>query len=107
MKGGKFRDKPSDVTFLRMTLLHGESYLSYQVSYPVGTRGSFPGVKRPGRESDHSHLAPSSRMRGAIPPLPHYASMAWCSVKTQETSQDSQSRTMNRTRDLPITKQEC
>jgi hypothetical protein len=23
-------------------------------SYPVGTWGSFPGVKRPGRETDHS-----------------------------------------------------
>jgi hypothetical protein len=23
-------------------------------SYPMGTRGSFPGVKRPGREADHS-----------------------------------------------------
>jgi hypothetical protein len=23
-------------------------------SYPVGTRDSFPGVKRPGREADHS-----------------------------------------------------
>jgi hypothetical protein len=27
-------------------------------SYPMGTRGSFLGVKRPGREADHSH--PSS-----------------------------------------------
>jgi hypothetical protein len=27
-------------------------------SYPVGTGGSFPGVKRPVREADHSH--PSS-----------------------------------------------
>jgi hypothetical protein len=23
-------------------------------SYPMGTGGSFPGVKRPGREADHS-----------------------------------------------------
>jgi hypothetical protein len=23
-------------------------------SHPMGTRGSFPGVKRPGREADHS-----------------------------------------------------
>jgi hypothetical protein len=27
-------------------------------SYPMGTRSSFPGVKRPGREADH--LPPSS-----------------------------------------------
>jgi len=29
----------------------------------------------------HIHLVPGSRMRGAIPPLPQYAFMAWCSVK--------------------------
>jgi hypothetical protein len=27
---------------------------AYQASYPVGTRGSFPGIKRLGREADHS-----------------------------------------------------
>jgi hypothetical protein len=40
------------------------------------------GVERPGREDDHSHhLVPRSRMRGAIPPLPQYTLMAWCSAK--------------------------
>jgi hypothetical protein len=39
-------------------------------SHPVGTRGFFPGVKRPVLEADHFHLLPRSRMRGAIPPLP-------------------------------------
>jgi hypothetical protein len=43
------------------------------------------GVKRPGREADHS--PPSSgevkRMSGAIPPFPQYAFMAWCLVKAQ------------------------
>jgi hypothetical protein len=29
----------------------------------------------------HLHPGPSSRMLGAIPPLPQYAFMAWCSVK--------------------------
>jgi hypothetical protein len=41
-------------------------------------------VKRPGRKTDHS--PPSSaevKMRGAIPPLPQYALMMWCSVKAQ------------------------
>jgi hypothetical protein len=41
-------------------------------------------VKRPGRETHHSH--PSTAvvtMRGSVPPLPHYAFMAWCSVKAQ------------------------
>jgi hypothetical protein len=27
---------------------------SHPASYPMGTSGSFPGVKRPGREADHS-----------------------------------------------------
>jgi hypothetical protein len=31
---------------------------AHPASYPMGTRGSFPGVKRPGREADHS--SPSS-----------------------------------------------
>jgi hypothetical protein len=30
----------------------------HPASYPMGTRGSFPGVKRPAREADH--LPPSS-----------------------------------------------
>jgi hypothetical protein len=32
----------------------------------------------------HLHLVPRSRMIGAIPPLPQYAFMAWCSVKKAE-----------------------
>jgi hypothetical protein len=43
------------------------------------------GVKRPGREADNS--PPSSaevKMRGAIPPLPKYAFMAWCLVKHRD-----------------------
>jgi hypothetical protein len=39
-------------------------------------------VKRPVREADHSH----QRMSGAIPPLPQYAFMAWCSVKSTRTT---------------------
>jgi hypothetical protein len=31
----------------------------------------------------HLHLVPKSRMRGAIPPLPQYAFMEWCSAKAQ------------------------
>jgi hypothetical protein len=35
-------------------------------------------------EADRSpHLGPRSRIRGAIPSLPQYAFMAWCSVKAQ------------------------
>jgi len=40
----------------------------------TGYRGCFPGVKRLGREADHSlHLLPR-RMRGAVPPLPNTSS---------------------------------
>jgi len=28
--------------------------MKYPASYPMGTRGSFPGGKMPGREADHS-----------------------------------------------------
>jgi hypothetical protein len=42
------------------------------------------GVKRPGREADHSHLVPRSIMRGAILPLPQYVFMAWCLVKHRD-----------------------
>jgi hypothetical protein len=42
------------------------------------------GVKRPGvKLTTHLNLVPRSRMRGAIPPLPQYACVAWCSVKAQ------------------------
>jgi len=51
----------------------------------MGTRGrgSFPGGKAAGvlKLTTHLHPVPRSRMRVAIPPLPLYTSMAWCSVK--------------------------
>jgi hypothetical protein len=34
---------------------------AHPASYPVGIRGSFLGVKRPGREAVHSHLVPRSK----------------------------------------------
>jgi len=34
----------------------------------------------------HLHLRPRSRMRGAIHPLPRYAFMAWCLVKSTGTT---------------------
>jgi hypothetical protein len=52
-------------------------------SYSMGTRNSFPGSKngRGVKLTTHLHLVPRSRMRGAIPPFPQYAFMAWCWVK--------------------------
>jgi hypothetical protein len=49
---------------------------AYAASYPTGT-----GVKRQGREADHS--PPSSaevKNGGAIPPIPQYVFMAWCLI---------------------------
>jgi hypothetical protein len=46
------------------------------------------GVKRPGREADHSPPY-SSDVKNAwsIHPLPQYASMLWCSVKNKAQGQ--------------------
>jgi hypothetical protein len=44
----------------------------HTASYPMGTSGSYSGIRRPERERDHS--PPSStevKMRGAIYPLPN------------------------------------
>jgi hypothetical protein len=43
---------------------------AHPTSYPMSTRGSIPGVKRPGREPDHSTSA-EVKNDGAMPPLPH------------------------------------
>jgi hypothetical protein len=32
----------------------------------------------------HFHLGPRSRLRGAMPPLPHYVFMAWCLVEHRD-----------------------
>jgi hypothetical protein len=42
---------------------------AHQVSYPMGTGGSFLGDKRPGREADYSpHVVLRLRMSRAVPP---------------------------------------
>jgi hypothetical protein len=48
---------------------------AHPASYPMGTGGFSPGVKRPGREADHS-LPSIAEVKndGAIPPLPHMSS---------------------------------
>jgi len=50
-------------------------------SYPIDTRGSFPGVKRPGHEADHSPPS-SAEVKNAwsYTPLLQYNFIAWCSV---------------------------
>jgi hypothetical protein len=51
-------------------------------SYAMGTRDSFPGVKWPGREADHSPPS-SAKVKNAwsYTSTPQYAFMTWCSVK--------------------------
>lgn len=45
-----------------------------------GYRVFSPGVKRPGREVQHSpHLVSVLRMRGGVPLIPQYTFMAWTS----------------------------
>jgi hypothetical protein len=64
------------------TFLHKDQAGSgaHPASYTMGTEAVPPGVKRQGREADHS--PPSSaqvKNGGAIPPLP-LAFMAWCLI---------------------------
>jgi hypothetical protein len=48
----------------------------------MGPRGSFLGVKRPGREADHSPLVARSNAWNYTS-TPQYIFMAWYSVKAQ------------------------
>jgi hypothetical protein len=57
---------------------------THPASYSMGTVGSFPGVKRPQREADHSPPS-SAEVKDAwsYTSTPQYVFMAWCSVKAQ------------------------
>jgi hypothetical protein len=58
---------------------------AHPASYPMDNRGSFPGVKRPGREADHSPPS-SAEVKNAwsYNSAPQYAFMAWCLVKHRD-----------------------
>jgi len=48
----------------------------------MGMGDTFPGVKRPRRDANHSLPSRAEvKICGAIPPLPPYVFMAWCLVK--------------------------
>jgi hypothetical protein len=51
-----------------------------------GYQGFFPWRQSGwgGKLTNHLHLVPRSRLRGAMYPLPQYAFMAWCSVKQKD-----------------------
>jgi hypothetical protein len=58
---------------------------AHRASCPMGTRGSFPGVKRPGREADQSlHLVLRSKNEWSYTSTPQYTFMAWCLVKHRD-----------------------
>jgi len=49
-----------------------------------GYRALFLGVKRPGREADHSPLSGAKvKNSWSYTPIPQYASLVWCSVKKE------------------------
>jgi hypothetical protein len=58
---------------------------AHPASYAMGTGGSFPGVKRPGREANHSP-PPSAEVNNAwrYTSTPQYTFMAWCLVKHRD-----------------------
>jgi hypothetical protein len=57
-------------------------------SYTMGARHSFPGVKQPRREADHSRLSSAEfKNGGAISPLPHTSSWrGGCIIKPRVNS---------------------
>jgi hypothetical protein len=59
---------------------------AHPASYPMGTGGSFLGVKRPGREADHSPPY-SAEVKNAwsYTLTPQYVFMAWCLVKHRDS----------------------
>jgi hypothetical protein len=60
---------------------------AHPASYPMGTRDSFPGVKRPGNEADHS-LPSSAEVKEYVKLYLHspIRPVVWCSIrkKTQD-----------------------
>jgi hypothetical protein len=58
---------------------------THQASNPMGTSGSFPGVKAAGREADHSPQS-SAEVKNAwsYTSTPLYVFMAWCLVKHKD-----------------------
>jgi hypothetical protein len=58
------------------SLLHSVHTCSgvHPACYSMGIGVSFPGVKRPGREADHSPSSAEVKNVGAMPPLPHASS---------------------------------
>jgi hypothetical protein len=60
---------------------------AHPASYPMGTRGSYPGGKAAGgvEVPIHLHLGPRARMRGDLHRLSQYAFVVWCSEKHRDS----------------------
>jgi hypothetical protein len=58
---------------------------AHPASYPMGTGGSFPGVKQPGCEADHSPPS-NAEVKNAwsYTSNPQHAFVAWCLVKHRD-----------------------
>jgi hypothetical protein len=57
---------------------------AHPASYPIGTRGSFPGGKAAGAWSwPHLRLVPRSKNEWNYTSTPQYAFMAWCLAQAQ------------------------
>jgi hypothetical protein len=59
---------------------------AHPAPYPMGKRGSFPGVKRPGHEADHSPPS-STEVKECVKLYLHFPNtpfMAWCLVKQRD-----------------------
>jgi len=54
-------------------------------SYPMGSRGSYTGVRRPGRETDHSPISSAEIKNGwSYASTTPYAFTPWCLVKHRD-----------------------
>jgi len=58
---------------------------AHLASYPMVPGALYLGVKRPGREADHSPPS-SAEVKEGILPLLQYVFMAWCLVKPRDKS---------------------
>jgi hypothetical protein len=66
--GVRFPVEASDLSLLRSVHIQSEAY---PASYKMGTGCSFPGIKWPGRITDHSPPSSAEAKNAvAIPPLP-------------------------------------
>jgi hypothetical protein len=65
--------KHGDFTLLHHGVHTGSG--THPASYSIGIADFFPGVKRTGRDADHSTLSSvDTKNAGAIPPIPHTSS---------------------------------